>query len=66
MKTQTYTYNGKKVIVENGIVTFSEFDHCKVGGKPDLKALRACGWTKQRKPAVYFSHGTSNPNRFTN
>ena len=66
MKTQTYTYNSKKVIIENGVVIFSEFEHCKVGEKPNLKALRACGWLKQRQPVVYFAHGTRNSNRFTN
>jgi len=63
--TTTYTYNEKKVTIENGIVTHSDFQFCTVGQKPDLKALKACGWKKVVAPKVYFSHGSTNSNRFT-
>jgi hypothetical protein len=61
----TYTYDEKKVTIENGIVTYSDFQFCTVGQKPDLKALRACGWKKETTPTVYFSHGRTNSDRFT-
>jgi hypothetical protein len=63
MKT-IYTNYDKKVIVENGIVTYSDFEYCKIGQKPDTKALNACGWKKDRKPTVYYAGGGTSPQRF--
>lgn len=66
MKT-VYTNYGKKVIVENGIVTYSDFSLCTVGQKPDTKALKACGWMKEKSAAVYYVKGNGssrNSNRF--
>lgn len=47
--------DGSLVIIYNKKVIFSEFEHCSVGKKPDLRALRACDFdkVKEAKP-VYF------------
>lgn len=63
----TYTFDGaKKVVIENGIVTHSDTTLCVVGQKPDLKALKACGWRNVKSPKTYYAHGGTNPQAFRN
>ena len=66
---KTWTYEDKKVIAENNIVSYSDFAFSPVGQKPNAKALKACGWQLQKTQATYFvtGSGTSrNSNRFSN
>lgn len=60
----TYTYDSKKVIIENGIVTHSDTELCQVGQKPNVKALIACGWKKVTSPKPSYIKGT-NGNSFS-
>jgi len=55
---QVWTYNLMEVIIENGKVTHSDTELCEVGKKPNLKALRACGWLKQKAIKQYYAKGT--------
>jgi hypothetical protein len=48
----TWTYGSLKVEIKAGLVTHSDFAHCVVGQKPNLDALRMCGW-KKVKPVVH-------------
>lgn len=63
--TTTYTYGTLAVIVQAGIVTRSDTELCVVGKKPNTAALVACGWKRIKAPTTYYSHGGTNPNRFT-
>jgi hypothetical protein len=61
----TYTYGEKKVIIENGLVTHSDTSLCTVGQKPNIKALRACGWQLVKTIKPSYING-ENGNRFSN
>lgn len=63
----TYTYDGtKRVVIQNGLVTHSDTSLCVVGKKPDLKALKACGWRKVKTPTTYYAGGSKNSHNFDN
>jgi hypothetical protein len=62
----TYTYGMKKVIIENNKVIHSDTTLCEVGQKPNLAALKACGWKKEKNIKPSYIKGLKNGQTFYN
>lgn len=61
---KTYTYNEKKVVIENGKVIHSDTEHCIVGQKPNLDFLRKCGWKLQKSATTAYAKGLKTSKNF--
>lgn len=49
-----YTYNSKRVIIENGKTIYSDTPYCELKKKPDLKFLKLAGWKLERNSKTVF------------
>ncbi len=54
---QTWTYGSKTIVVENGVVVYSNSSAGMVGSGVDAVRLKACGWRKVKTAVQYDAFG---------
>lgn len=45
----------RRIVVENGIVTYSDSENSPVGQKPNKDFLRRAGWAKKKNPPTHYA-----------